>query len=140
MGKILCATRGGEEGEGTRAAAIDLAREQGHALIFLYVADVSFLDRTAAPLVVDVEGELEQMGRFQLALACEQAAAAGIEAQAAVRHGHLQTELVAAARALGATLVVLGRPRAGSPVFDVEALHAFARHLQSETGAEVRVL
>jgi nucleotide-binding universal stress UspA family protein len=140
MGKILCATRGGEESEQTQAAAIALAKEQGHELVFLYVADVSFLDRIAAPLVVDVEGELERMGRFQLALACEQAAAQGVEAEAVVRHGHLQGELVAAARDLGATLIVLGRPRGGAPVFDDEALHSFAMHLQSETGAEVRVL
>jgi nucleotide-binding universal stress UspA family protein len=140
MGKILCATRGGEESEETQAAAIALTREQGHTLVFLYVADASFLDRIAAPLVVDVEGELERMGRFQLAIACEQAAAQGVEAQAVVRHGHLQTELVAAARDLGATLVVLGRPRERAPVFDDEALDSFATQLRNETGVEVRIL
>jgi nucleotide-binding universal stress UspA family protein len=140
MGKVLCATRGGEESQETQAAAIALAREQGHKLIFLYVADVSFLDRTAAPLVVDVEGELGRMGRFQLALACEQAAAQGVEAQAVVRHGHVRAELVAAARELGATVIVLGRPREGEPVFDDEALDSFATHLKDDTGAEVLVL
>ncbi len=140
MGKILCATRGGEESEETQAKAIALAREQGDELVFLYVADASFLDRIAAPLVVDVEGELERMGRFQLAMACEQAAAQGVEAQAVVRHGRLQAELIAAARELGATLIVLGRPREGTSVFDDEALHSFATRLRAETGAEVRVL
>jgi nucleotide-binding universal stress UspA family protein len=101
---------------------------------------MSFLDRVAAPLVVDLEGELERMGRFQLALACEQAAAQGVEAQAVVRRGHLRAELAAAARDLGATLIILGSPREGAPVFEKEDLHSFAAHLQSETGAEVPVL
>jgi nucleotide-binding universal stress UspA family protein len=140
MGKILCATRGGEESELTRAAAIEMARGEGHSLVFLYVADASFLDRIAAPLVVDVEGELERMGRFQLAIACEQAAVKGVAAEAVVRHGHLQTQLAAASHDLGATIVVLGRPRAGAPVFDDEALDSFAEHLRAETGAEVLVL
>ena len=140
MGIILCATRGGEESEKTQDTAIDLARQRGDTLIFLYVADPSFLDRIAAPLVVDVEGELERMGRFQLALACELASTQGVDAQAVMRHGHLQTELASAARELGATLIVLGRPRGEASVFDEEALLAFAARVRKETGAEVRIV
>jgi nucleotide-binding universal stress UspA family protein len=140
VGRILCATRGGEESRETQASAIGLAQERGDELIFLYVADASFLNRIAAPLVVDVEGELDRMGRFQLAMACEQAAAQGVKARAIVRHGRLQTELADVARELGVTLVVLGRPRAGVPVFDDEAFRSFVAHLQEHTGAEVRVL
>lgn len=141
VGKILCATRGGEESAETQAGAIELARERDDQLVFLYVADASFLNRIAAPLVVDVEGELERMGRFQLAMACEQAAAEGVTAQAVVRHGRLQDVLVAVARELGVALVVLGRPRAGVPVFqDDEAFRSFVARLEARTGAEVRVL
>jgi len=140
MGIILCATRGGEESQRTQDAAIELARQRGDTLIYLYVADPSFLDRIAAPVVVDVEGELERMGRFQLALACEQASAQGVDVQAAVRHGHLQTELASAARELGATLIVLGRPRGEASVFDEEALLSFATRVRKETGVEVCVV
>ena len=140
MGKILCATRGGEESEETRALAIELARLRGDALVFLYVADASFLDRIAAPVVVDVEGELGRMGRFQLVLACEQAAEQGVTAEAAVRHGHLRNELIAAVRELCATLVVLGRPRGEASVFDEPALHACAECIRAESGVEVRIL
>ena len=59
MGKILCATRGGEGSYATQDAAIALAKEQGDELIFFFVVDVSFLNQTAAPLVVDVEARLE---------------------------------------------------------------------------------
>ena len=97
MGKILCATRGGEGSYATQDAAVALAKEQGDDLIFLFVVDVSFLNQTAAPLVVDVEARLEKMGHFQLAMALERATARGIEAQAVVRRGMLANELAAAA-------------------------------------------
>jgi len=140
MGKILCATRGGEDSQRTQQAAIALAQERGDELIFLYVADASFLDRIAAAVVVDVQLELDQMGRFQLALAQEQAAEQGVAAQAAIRHGHLRTELIAAARELGVSLIVLGRPQGKSAVFDEADLEEFAAELEAGTSAEVRVV
>jgi len=140
MGKILCATRGGEDSQRTQRAAIALARESGDKLIFLYVADASFLDRIAAAVVVDVESELDQMGRFQLALAQEQAAEEGVEAESAIRHGHLRTELVAAACELGISLIVLGRPQGRMAVFDEADLEQFAAELEAKTPAQVRIL
>ncbi|MEA3339900.1 MAG: universal stress protein [Chloroflexota bacterium] len=44
MGKILCATRGGEASYRTQDAAIELAKERGDTLLFLYVVDLHFLD------------------------------------------------------------------------------------------------
>jgi nucleotide-binding universal stress UspA family protein len=140
MGKILCATRGGEDSQRTQQAAIALAKEQGDELIFLYVADASFLDRIAAPVVVNVESELDQMGRFQLILAQEQAAEQGVAAQIAIRHGHLRTELVAVACELGITLIVLGRPQGRAAVFDEADLEEFAAELEAKTRAQVQIL
>jgi nucleotide-binding universal stress UspA family protein len=140
MGKILCATRGGEDSQRTQRAAIALARESGDKLVFLYVADASFLDRIAAAVVVDVESELDQMGRFQLALAQEQAAEEGVEAEAAIRHGHLRTELMAAACELGISLIVLGRSQGRMAVFDEADLEKFAAELEAKTPAQVRIL
>ena len=140
MGKILCATRGGEDSQRTQRAAIALAKESGDALVFLYVADASFLDRIAAAVVVDVEAELEQMGRFQLALAQEQAAEEGVEAEAVIRHGHLRTELMAAAGELGITSIVLGRPQGRMAVFEETDLEEFAAELEARTRAQVRIM
>ena len=47
MGKILCATRGGEASYRTQDAAVALAKEQGDELLFLFVVNLGFLDRTA---------------------------------------------------------------------------------------------
>jgi nucleotide-binding universal stress UspA family protein len=140
MGRILCATRGGEASLRTQDAAIALAKEQGDELVFLFVADISFLNRTAAPLVVDVEERLAKMGRFQLAMAQERAAAQGVTAQALVRRGRLRAELVAAAKELAVDLIILGRPLDRQAIFDQTALQAFATGLQAVTGAEVRIL
>ena len=142
MGRILCATRGGEASHRTQDAAIALAKEQGDELIFLYVADSSFLNQTAAPLVVDVESRLVKMGEFLLLMAQERAAAQGISAQTVVREGRLRAELVGVARELEVDLVVLGRPvdRHQQAIFDETALQAFAISLQMITGAEVRIL
>lgn len=140
MGKILCATRGGEGSQRSQESVIALAKKRGDELVFVFVADVSFLNQTAAPLVVDVELRLEQMGHFELARAKERAAAHGVEAQTVVRRGRLRLELAAAAREMDATLIVLGRPLGQTAVFEEETLQAFAAALLAETGIEVRVV
>ena len=142
MGRILCATRGGEASRRTQDAAIALAKERGDELVFLYVADSSFLNNTAAPLVIDVESRLVKMGEFQLLMAQERAAAQGVSAQTLVREGRLRAELVGAARELEVDLIVLGRSvdRHEQAIFDETGLQAFATSLQTITGAKVRIL
>jgi nucleotide-binding universal stress UspA family protein len=140
MGKILCATRGGADSQRTQEAAIALAKERGDELAFLYVADTSFLDNIAAPVVVDVERELDQMGRFQLSMAQQQAAEQGVDAEIAISHGHLQIQLVLAARELRATTIVLGRPQGKMAVFEEADLETFAHELRAKTGAEVLIV
>ncbi len=140
MGMILCATRGGEASYPTQDAVIALAKEQGDELVFLYVADTSFLNQTAAPLVVDVESRLEKLGQFQLAMAQERAAAQETIAQTIVRTGQLRSELIAVAGEIGATLIVMGGSSGPDAAFENASLQVFAADLQAETGVEVRIL
>jgi nucleotide-binding universal stress UspA family protein len=140
VGKILCATRGGEGSQATQDRAIALAREHGDELVFLFVVDISFLSQMAAPIVVDVESRLERMGQFQLAVAQERAAVQDIQVQTMVRRGRLRSELALAAQELGATLIVLGRPSRQTAVFEHDTLQAFAAGLRAETGIEVRIV
>jgi nucleotide-binding universal stress UspA family protein len=140
MGMILCATRGGEASYPTQDTVIALTKEQGDELVFLYVADISFLNQTAAPVVVNVESRLEKLGHFQLVMAQERAAAQGIKAQAIVRTGHLRAELIAVAKEIGATSIVMGSSLGPDAAFEDLALQAFAADLQTETGVEVRIL
>jgi len=140
MGKILCATRGGEASYRTQDAAITLAKERGDELVFLYVVDTSFLDKTAAPIVVDIEGGIEKMGKFLLAMAQERAARQGVEARALCREGRVRQGIKMAAVEEKATTVVLGRPAGETSVFIPEALQSFAKGIESETGVEVVIV
>ena len=136
MGLILCATRGGEASRRTRDKAIELAKERGDELVFLYVVDMSFMDKTAAPVVVDAESGVKRMGGFLLAMAQEHAREKGLEAQVIIREGKTREEIKAAAKELEVDCVVLGLPTEGG-VFREEAIRAFAREIEEETGAEV---
>lgn len=140
MGTIVCATRGGEASYRAQDAAIALARERGDRLVFVYVVDTSFLNHTAAPLVVNVEVRLERMARFQLAVAQERAAEQGVSAEAVVRRGSLQSELIAATREVGADLIVLGHPTDRDAILDKEALQTLSQRLILETGAQVQII
>ncbi|MGB5932847.1 MAG: universal stress protein [Anaerolineae bacterium] len=139
MGLILCATRGGEASRRTRDKAIELAKERGDELIFLFVVDMSFMDKTAAAVVVDAEGGVEKLGEFLLAMAQEHAREKGLETQVVIREGKTREEIKAAAKELEVDCVVLGLP-AEEGVFPGEALRAFAREIEEETGAEVALV
>lgn len=136
MGKILCATRGGEASYRAQDAAIALAKERGDTLLFLYVVDLHFLDKTSGSVVVDVENEVAKMGQFLLLMAKERAAEQGVAADAIYRKGEVREELKNAARQEGVSLVVLGRPAGEESVFKLAGLQDFAAEIEAETGTE----
>jgi nucleotide-binding universal stress UspA family protein len=113
-----------------------LAKERGQELIFLYVVDLSFLDMTASPIVIDVESGVERMGEFLLAMAQERAREQGVEAQVVIREGKTREKIKAAVKELEVDTVVLGRPAEGG-VFQEESIRAFTREIEEETGAKV---
>lgn len=141
MGTILCATRGGEASYRAQDAAIALARDRGDRLVFLYVVDTHFLDRTERAVRPDVVAEeIARMGAFLLTIAQERAARQGVQAEARVRRGNMPDELIAAVREEGAGLVVLGRPGGEESAFLQADLEALARRIRDETGAETRIV
>lgn len=135
MGLILCATRGGEASYRTQQAAIALAKERGDEIVFLYIIDLSFLDKTAAPIVVNIENELDQMGRFFLLMAKERATEQGVEVRTIIRKGVVKEEIINAINEEGATLVVLGHPVGEQSTFQESSLGAFAAEIEEMTEA-----
>jgi len=118
MGKILCATRGGEASYRTQDAAIVLAKERGDELLFLFVVDTHFLDKAGRAVRPDVVAEeMGHMGEFLLAMAQERAQKQGVAADYLLRRGEFRDELKAAAREEGVGLVVLGRPSGAESAF-----------------------
>ncbi len=136
MGLILCATRGGEASYRTQQAAINLALERGDEIVFLYILDISFLNKTASPIVVNIENELEQMGRFFLLMAKERATEQGIATNTIIRKGIIRDEIKTTIREEGATLVVLGRPTGQLSAFHMSSLKDFAKEIERDTNAE----
>ncbi len=141
MGKILCATRGGDASCRTQDAAVALAKEQGDALLFLYVVDLHFLDKTAGAGVVDVEQEMTKMGEFLLLMAQERAAEQDVTAETICRKGKFQEGLKSAAGEEGVSLVVFGRPADDEEsVFQLDDLETFAAEIEDETGVKARII
>jgi hypothetical protein len=141
MGKILCATRGGEASYRTQDAAIVLAKERGDELLFLFVVDTHFLDRAGRAVRPDVVAEeMSHMGEFLLAMAQERAQEQGVAADYLLRRGEFRNELKAAAYGEGVALVVLGQPAGTGSAFAPADLEAFAAEIESETGVETRII
>jgi nucleotide-binding universal stress UspA family protein len=137
MAKIICATRGGEASRRTEDYAIALAKERDAELVFLYVVETSFINQTAAPVVVDVEAEIEKLGDFLLAAVQERATREGVRARVVNRHGPVRQEIRDCIREEGADTIVLGRPRGEEATFAETGLSPFAEELERETGARV---
>jgi nucleotide-binding universal stress UspA family protein len=140
MGLILCATRGGEASYKTQQAAIVLAKERDDEIVFLYIIDLSFLNKTAAPMVVDIENELEEMGRFFLLMATERATENGINARSIIRKGIVKEQIKTAIVDEGATLVVFGRPVGDKSSFHLESLEAFVAEIKEEIQVEAVIV
>jgi len=109
-------------------------------LIYRYVVDLRFLDKTAAPIVVDVENEVTKMGQFLLLMAKERAAEQSVAADTICCKGKFREELKKAACEEGVSLVVLGRPAGEESVFKLASLEAFAAEIEAETGVEAVIV
>ena len=98
---------------------------------------------TAAPIVVDVEDEVHDMGEFLLLMAKERAAKQGITAQTICQKGKVSKEIKKAVRKCEASFVVLGRPveeNSNKSAFKFASLQAFASEIEEETGATVLIV
>ena len=141
MGKILCATRGGEAAYRTQDVAIGLARERGDSLLFFFVVDTHFLDRTEHAVRPDVvQEEMSRLGEFLLAMAQERAQKQGVPASYVLRQGEFPEELKAVVGEEEVSLVILGQPGDGESTFKLIELEALAEDVQRETGVETRIV
>ncbi|MEN8098680.1 MAG: universal stress protein [Chloroflexota bacterium] len=141
MAKILCATRGGEASVRAQDAVIALAQEQNHIILFLYASDIDFLKHVSHGARMDVvQNEMDHMGSFLLAIACERAEKAGVEAQPVLAHGKLLDSIVEVADDdAEIELIVLGRP-AEESVYEPSSIRRLVDKIQEITGVTTRIL
>ncbi len=141
MKRILCATRGGEASRRTQDLVVTMAKEKGATVLFLYVVDVEFLKLTARGVRPDVvTTEMEHMGEFLLAMACERAAAQGVQAEMCLRHGPLVEALESAAREEGVDAIAFGRPTGLDSSFSLSDLESLALRIEEDTGIKTYIL
>ena len=141
MKKILCATRGGEASRKTQDAVIAMAQEEGASILFLFVVDVEFLRLTAHGVRPDVVSvEMEHMGEFLLAIACERALAQGVPAEMCVRHGPLVEALHSAAVEEGVDAIAFGRPAGPDSAFSLEDLERLTAQIEENTGVRTYIV
>jgi hypothetical protein len=138
MPKILCAIRGGEASQRIQDIGIDLAKERGEEIVFLYVVNTEFLDTASKALRESVTLEMEKLGDFFLLMAHERAKKQGVVAGSVLRHGYLREEFEAAASAPDISTVLLGKPGEEGN-FSLETLEAMAEEIEEKCQVEVLI-
>ena len=139
MSGIVCAVRGGPDSRPTIEKAIDLAKESGLALYFLYIVNIDFLDHTIRSRVQTISQQMQQMGEFILLTAQATAKEKGIDAQGIVRHGNVIEEISALCHELKADYLVIGRPKfhLEDNLFTETLQTEFIERIEEQTGAKV---
>ena len=140
MATILCPTRGGKESQPNQDFAINLAKDRGADLLFLYVSDIQFLKRAGPPIIVNIEQEMAEVGDFLLSMAQERAEKAGVTARAAVRSGVFQEVLREVIAESEIDTVVLGSASGERSIVSLEHLQELSQALSSDLGVKFYVL
>jgi len=137
---ILCPTRGGKDSYPNQDRAIALAKERGLGVLFLYITNVEFLDRTAAPKLIDIEDKMDEMGEFLLAMAQERAEKANVVVSTLLKHGHFREVLIEVIEDNPITAVVLGSSAGGTGVVTTDYIEDLVDEIGTKTGVEFIVV
>jgi len=140
MMTILCPTRGGKESHPNQDFAINLAKERGADLLFMYVSNIQLISRSAPPIVVDIEEELDELGDFLLSMAQERAEKSGVPAKVTVRRGVFTKVLREVIEENQINTVILGSSRKETGIVTYEHLQELSTELSQELGVEFIVV
>ena len=140
MTTILCPTRGGKESHPNQDFAINLAKERNADLLFMYVSNIQLISRSASPIVVDIEEELDELGDFLLSMAQERAEKSGILAKATVRRGVFSKVLKEVIVEKKVDTVILGSSPNEPGIVSYEHLQELSTELGEELGVEFIVV
>jgi nucleotide-binding universal stress UspA family protein len=137
---ILCPTRGGKGSYPNQDRAIAIAKERGVEILFLYISNVEFLRLTAAPKLIDIEHELDEMGEFMLTMAQERAEKAGVKAETLVQHGHFLEAICQVIEEYKIHTVILGSSAGGTGVVTASYIQHLIDEISDKTGVEFIVV
>jgi len=137
---ILCPTRGGKDSYPNQDRAIALAKERGVGVLFLYITNVEFLGLTAAPKLIDIEHELDELGEFMLAMAQERAEKANVAASTLVLRGQFREVLSDVIEENEIGTVVLGSSAGGTGVVTASYIQDLIEEIHGKIGVEFIVV
>lgn len=139
MTGIICAIRGGPGSKANIESGINLARNEGLPLYFLYVVNLDFMVHTESSRIQTISEEMREMGDFILTQAQAQAEAEGVTTEGFVRKGKIGEEIITLSKELAADYVTLGKPRGKSEAdfFTHPALTKLGKQIEEETKAAV---
>ena len=137
---ILCPTRGGKGSYPNQDRAIPIAKERGAEVLFLNITNVQFLGLTAAPKLIDIETEMDEMGEFMLAMAQERAEKASVNALTLVQRGQFREVLIDVIEEHQIDTVVLGSSAGGTGVITAEFIQELVDEISGKTGVEFIVV
>jgi nucleotide-binding universal stress UspA family protein len=142
MSGILCPIRGGPGSKGAIELGIQLAKQTGEQLHFLFVVNLDFLNLTVTSRTQVLSAEMRGMGEFILLTARAKAEDEGVIAGCTVRQGDVMEEIMNLAKEIEASYVILGRPQREEEenIFTVDRLQAFVQRLEEETGSKVMLV
>jgi nucleotide-binding universal stress UspA family protein len=137
---ILCPTRGGKGSYPNQDRAIAIAKERDAEVMFLYITNVEFLGLTAAPKLIDIEHELDEMGEFMLAMAQERAEKADVNSFTIVKRGQFRQVLREVIEEHQVETVVLGSSAGGTGVVTSEYIQTLVDEIGEKTGVEFIII
>lgn len=137
---ILCPTRGGKGSYPNQDRAIAIAKERDAEVMFLLITNVEFLGLTAAPKLIDIEHEMDEMGEFMLAMAQERAENADVIAYTSVKRGQFRNVLIEVIDEFQIETVILGCSAGGTGVVTAEYIQGLVDEVGAKTGVEFLVI
>jgi nucleotide-binding universal stress UspA family protein len=138
MTTILCPTRGGENSYRTQQRAIAIAQERDALLLYLFVADVEFLNQ---PPVIAAGASDAEIEAFLLEMAKKRAIQEGVRSETVVKQGGFRKALMETAQEYDVDLVILGSPRPGEgSLTKIEYLQDLCRQLNQDYGIEAMIV
>lgn len=141
MKTILYPTRGGQTSYLNQDAVIKMARERKENLIFLYVSNVQFLEKLGHVSHTKVlEEEMDELGEFLLAMACERAENANWKAEAVVRHGAFLEALSEVIKEHQVDILVIGAPGTTHAITTIDFMQNLIMKIKETHQIEVRVV
>ena len=141
MNTILFPTRGGQTSYSNQDAVIALAKQWDAQLIFLHISNVHFLEKLGYVRHTKiVQNELEDMAEFLLAMACERAEKAGLNAKMVVRQGAFTEAVHNVINEHQVDALVIGAPGSTNAVTTTDFLQSLIQEIRESHQIEVLVV